>query len=74
VANPACILVQQLFQVVDHQFAWSSESSLLERSAQPSEMPHVLQRLRCLQTAWSAIRKFAVGAPFPGETQNALRR
>ena len=24
--------------------------------------------------AWSAIRKFAVGAPFPGETQKAMRR
>jgi hypothetical protein len=37
-------------------------------------MSHVLQSLRYSQTAWSAIRKFAVGATFPGGIQNALRR
>jgi hypothetical protein len=55
VANPVRISIQQISQEVDHWFAWSSESSLLERSAQPSKMSYVLQSLRCLQTAWSAI-------------------
>jgi hypothetical protein len=40
------ILVQQLSQMGDHRFIWSSESSLFGQSTQPPEIPYVVQSMK----------------------------